>query len=341
MAEPGYDAFISYNSNDINLAKQIAEKLQQEELKIWFDKKQSFASSNWPEEIAKGISQSKAMIILIGPSGLSNWQKEEVDQALAKYIPKGLPIIPVILPGVQDLKTPDILVNKQRIDCRNYIPERSIHEIIRVVSNSGQIPSVSKVGEDFSLTLIGKHKTIVKMNILRNVEKHSVLRLSWETFGFGMERLKKQMADFPYHLDIDAYFGIDDCGLVMATILNSSKGVRTKIGYAQFLRRKNNIFLGDASIFPELNPSPTIMVTDIELRTGKSLEACVKELRKRYDKPSIYFATFAALTKDATCHIENFTELVSAERISILEIEAYFMAFTAYASAIELPLGLS
>jgi hypothetical protein len=341
MEETVFDVFLSYNHNDRKIAEYIAAILEQQEFKVWFDQKELINESQWVEWITKGIIKSKSLIILIGNTKLTKWQIEELCQFEANHIKKDYPIIPVILPGARTSKLPPMLVSKQCIDCRNHISERSIYEIILHINRSKTLPQISKVSEEFNLVLEGNQKTNVKIYPLRNIEKNKVLNISWETFGFGMERIVNQINDFPYHLDIDAFIGLDDAGLVMTTILNSSKGTRSKIGYVQMSRKTNQISCGAASFFPELKPNPTILVTDIELRTGKSLEAGFNEILRKYDNPTIYFASLAALTKDSTCVISKFDDLVAYTCISNLKIEAFFIAYTVFASGIELPLHLS
>ena len=96
-----FDAFVSYNGNqDTSAAQRIAGKLRERGLKPWFDQEQIRAGGDWQREMAKGIRASKTMVILIGTAGLGHWHKKEMQLVLRRRDKEGMPIIPVLLPGV-------------------------------------------------------------------------------------------------------------------------------------------------------------------------------------------------------------------------------------------------
>jgi transcriptional regulator with XRE-family HTH domain len=57
---------------------------------------------------------------------------------------------------------------------------------------------------------------------LPNPRPGQLLDLEWSTFGFGVERLARQIKNLGRRLDVDICFGVNEAGLVMATFLASA-----------------------------------------------------------------------------------------------------------------------
>jgi hypothetical protein len=89
------------------------------------------------------------------------------------------------------------------------------------------------IGPDFNLRVptVDNGNPEVCAFSLPNPRPGQLLDLTWETFGFGVERLIRQIKNMGRRLDVDVCFGINEAGLVMATFLASAQFSRCAIGY--------------------------------------------------------------------------------------------------------------
>jgi WD40 repeat protein len=96
-----YDAFLSYNSKDRGTVTDIAVYLKEKEgLKLFFDQWEMIPGTGVIEALEKGLDEAGTCVVFIGPSGLGDYQEEEMYVALEKSIAKkDLRVIPVLLPG--------------------------------------------------------------------------------------------------------------------------------------------------------------------------------------------------------------------------------------------------
>ena len=81
-----YDVFLSYNSEDVDQIKQIANDLKDLGLHVWFDKWEILPGEHWNKRLYQGISESRSVIAFVGPSGIGSWQNVEVEDALQKHV---------------------------------------------------------------------------------------------------------------------------------------------------------------------------------------------------------------------------------------------------------------
>lgn len=90
-------AFISYSHHDIGFANLIANGLEENGIKPWIDHKM-IRNPDFAEDIAKGISESKAFLLLVSPASMeSDDVYNEFCTAIHYSKCAGLKIIPVIL----------------------------------------------------------------------------------------------------------------------------------------------------------------------------------------------------------------------------------------------------
>lgn len=95
-----HDVFLSYNSRDKAAVEELARRLEDEaNLKPWLDKWNLKAGEPWQEAVEEALAASRACAVLIGPSGISSWQHEEMRAALQARVTRGgFPVIAVLLP---------------------------------------------------------------------------------------------------------------------------------------------------------------------------------------------------------------------------------------------------
>jgi hypothetical protein len=175
---------------------------------------------------------------------------------------------------------------------------------------------------------------------LRNPLQGQLLDLDWSVFGFGIERLARQIKNLGRRLDVDACFGVNEAGLVMATFLASAQFSRCPIGYLRCIKTRDSVALASASFFPVMPHPPTILICDFEVKQADVVGYIARELRIRYPDALLYFAVFGAMTKGSDLEVSDFHELTGAEIITAADFEAVFIAATMCPPGIEPPLEL-
>lgn len=156
-----------------------------------------------------------------------------------------------------------------------------------------------QVGDEFTLTAptVEYGNPDIRVFSLPNPQPGRLLDLTWETFGYGVERLSQQIKNLGKRLDVDVCFGINEAGLAMATFLASSRFSRCPVGYLRCNKVRDGIDLDHASFFPEARDTPTIVICDFEVKHADVIGYITRQLRARYPKAELYFAVFGAMTK--------------------------------------------
>ena len=99
MADDTYDVFVSYSRADGRHAAEIDSVLRDKGLKTFFDRRNLAAGLPWVRALEQAIGTAKAVIVLIGPSGLGNTQQYERELAFVHQTrDPAFPVVPVILP---------------------------------------------------------------------------------------------------------------------------------------------------------------------------------------------------------------------------------------------------
>ena len=101
------DVFISYSRADAAAAQRLRDRLAAAGLATFLDRDRLPAGQEWQPALERGIAGSAAVAVLVGKAGLGTWQQREVQLALDRAAElsrrgRGFPVIPVILPGVED-----------------------------------------------------------------------------------------------------------------------------------------------------------------------------------------------------------------------------------------------
>jgi hypothetical protein len=89
--------FISYAQSDAKTASRIASALRESGLEVW-DDSQLFPGDNWAAKVAKALSDSEAMVVLLSPSFLASphYVASELGYALGSEQYKGR-VFPVVV----------------------------------------------------------------------------------------------------------------------------------------------------------------------------------------------------------------------------------------------------
>lgn len=102
------NVFISYtHSEEIKpVAREIATKLKNMGLKVWFDENEMQIGSSIKDSIKSGLDSSSYVIALVSPNEKNNeWHKKELELAKSK----GKFILPVMVNNAKFTDLPDII----------------------------------------------------------------------------------------------------------------------------------------------------------------------------------------------------------------------------------------
>ena len=99
MSEQQFDVFLCHNSEDKPAIIDIAQKLQQKNIKPWLDIWELRPGFPWQKALEEQIPQIKSAAVFIGPNGIGPWQDQEIDAFLREFFKRKCPVIPVMLPN--------------------------------------------------------------------------------------------------------------------------------------------------------------------------------------------------------------------------------------------------
>jgi WD40 repeat protein len=103
-AETGeFDVFLAHNSADKEFVRAVAAKLREHAINPWLDEEQVPPGRWFQEVIEQAIPRVKSAAIVCGKKGLGRWQALELRGFVSRCVDEGIPIIPVLAPGVGDL----------------------------------------------------------------------------------------------------------------------------------------------------------------------------------------------------------------------------------------------
>jgi hypothetical protein len=96
-----FDVFLAHNSGDKPEVVRVADALRRRGLNPWLDKEQVAPGRWFQDVIQQAIPYVKSAAVFIGRRGVGKWEKVELRSFISKCVESDLPVIPVLLPGVQ------------------------------------------------------------------------------------------------------------------------------------------------------------------------------------------------------------------------------------------------
>jgi WD40 repeat protein len=100
--------FISYSRKDIEFAKKLADKLQENGLDFWVDWEGIPPTVDWMRQIEKGIEEADTFVFILSPdSVISKVCKEEIEYA----VKNGKRLIPIVARDVKGEEAPPALAH--------------------------------------------------------------------------------------------------------------------------------------------------------------------------------------------------------------------------------------
>jgi hypothetical protein len=132
-----FDTFLSYNSQDKLIVRQLADALVALGLRPWLDERELVPGRLWQEALEQIIHTTKTAVVLVGPAGLGPWEETEVRACLDASVKRKLPVIPVLLPGAPDL--PVFLQAFTWVDLRGGLKDDGLNRLVWGIT--GQKPA--------------------------------------------------------------------------------------------------------------------------------------------------------------------------------------------------------
>lgn len=125
-----FDVFLSHNSQDKPVVRELAGALKARGLRVWLDEEQLVPGRVWQEELETIIRTTRAAAVLIGRSGLGPWEKPEMRGCLDEFVNRGSPVIPVLLPDAPAKpELPLFLRGITWVDFRNGLTEVALERL--------------------------------------------------------------------------------------------------------------------------------------------------------------------------------------------------------------------
>jgi hypothetical protein len=100
-----FDVFLAHNSTDKESVRAIAGELKQRGLNPWLDEQQIPPGRWFQDVIQEAIPKVQSAAIFIGVKGLGKWQLVELRSFISQCLDRDMPVIPVLLPGIEELPT--------------------------------------------------------------------------------------------------------------------------------------------------------------------------------------------------------------------------------------------
>lgn len=137
-----YDAFCSYSRADEPTVRRVVTALRERGITTFLDRESLPPGQPWPALLAKHIEDSRSVLVFVGPTGMGAWQQRECDLALLRQTREpGFPVIPVLLPGVDDPGL-NFLALMTRIDLSHGVDEQDrLDDLARAIQNERSRPS--------------------------------------------------------------------------------------------------------------------------------------------------------------------------------------------------------
>jgi hypothetical protein len=140
-----FDVFLSHNSQDREAVGRIAARLQNDGIRVWWDKGNLLAGDEWKSRTDSAFDRAHVVAVFIGPNGIGPLQSDEVYKGLARAANGDLRLIPVLLPGATPELLPPPLSTYQWADFRRSIDNPHEYSLlksaIQAVSSNDPLPS--------------------------------------------------------------------------------------------------------------------------------------------------------------------------------------------------------
>ena len=125
-----YDVFISYSSHDRAMAEELANRLREAGLSLFFDRWCLPGGKPWGPLLEQSIQESASCAVLIGREGFGPWQASEMWAALDRQgRAPDFPVIPTLLPGAEEVPSLFLGLNTW-VDMRRGVEDKAAFQML-------------------------------------------------------------------------------------------------------------------------------------------------------------------------------------------------------------------
>lgn len=114
-----HNVFLSYNSQDKPAVRRIARQLEDQGIVPFFDERDILPGKLWRSKVLQTVKAIPAAAVFIGPHGVGESQRDEIDALLEAAASFDRPIVPVLLPGADVSQIPSTLRERARVNFNN------------------------------------------------------------------------------------------------------------------------------------------------------------------------------------------------------------------------------
>lgn len=133
--EDEFDVFLSHNSSDKPMVCRLGKALQARGFKVWLDEWELVPGRPWQEAIEEIIYSAKTAAVLVAKDGLGPWEEPEMRGCLSEFVNRGMPVIPVLLPGCPaEPQLPLLLKQFTWVDLRKGLRDEGLNKLIWGIS---------------------------------------------------------------------------------------------------------------------------------------------------------------------------------------------------------------
>ena len=135
--ERRFDVFLSYNTQDAQVARELAERLERLHVRCWMDTQHLTPGELWQKEIAAAIRDCRTIAVLIGSHLIGRWQQEEVFVGLDYATRGNKRTIPVLLPGatgpIEPVSGLEFLAGRTWVEFREDFADYQLAKLARAI----------------------------------------------------------------------------------------------------------------------------------------------------------------------------------------------------------------
>ncbi len=125
-----FDVFLSYNRSEKAAAIELGRLLEARGLAVWLDYWEIAPGRPRQEALEKIIQTTRSAAVLVGKDGLGPWNDRAMRACLSQFVDRGLPVIPVLMPGVPEKPgLPPFLALMKWTDLRGGLTEEGLDRL--------------------------------------------------------------------------------------------------------------------------------------------------------------------------------------------------------------------
>lgn len=123
--------FLSHNGMDKPVVRQLTAALKARGVAVWLDEEQLIPGRPWQDGLEEAIAQASSAAVVFGPNGLGPWEIPEMRACLDQLVTRGMPVIPVLLPGVPTVPAlPLFLSGLTWVDLRGGMSDEGVDRLV-------------------------------------------------------------------------------------------------------------------------------------------------------------------------------------------------------------------